>query len=201
MNQCWKETLRDEFDLESRLEVEFEMHYLRFFMPTIRGSEKGSKKRYAGLVRKANGELEIRFTGLEAVRTDWTPLARDFQRELFRRIFLNEPYEDYVKRVAEDLLDGKYDDQLFYRKRLRRKLEEYTKNVPPHVQAARKLDKPGRWVAYAITLNGPEPIEKRQSPFDYAHYLDRQLAPVADGILNLFGQSFEKLNGKQMDMF
>lgn len=201
LNAWWKETLRGEFDLESFLEVEFETHYIRFFMPTIRGSEKGSKKRYAGYVRNAGGEFEMQFKGLESVRTDWTPLAREFQRELYHRIFFNEPYEDYVREVAADLLDGKYDDKLMYRKRLRRKLDEYTKNVPPHVQAARKLDKARRWVSYAITLNGPEPAEKLQSPFDYAHYLDRQLAPVADSILHIFNQSFEKLTGNQLEMF
>ncbi len=201
LNAWWKETLRSEFDLESFLEIEFETHYIRFFMPTIRGSEKGSKKRYAGYVRNAEGEFEMQFKGLESVRTDWTPLAREFQRELYRRIFFNEPYEDYVREVAADLLDGKYDDKLMYRKRLRRKLDEYTKNVPPHVQAARKLDKARRWVSYAITLNGPEPAEKLQSPFDYAHYLDRQLAPVADSILHIFNQSFEKLTGNQLEMF
>ena len=152
-------------------------------------------------MRNAQGEFEMQFKGLESVRTDWTPLAREFQRELYRRIFFNEPYEDYVRQVAADLLDGKYDDKLMYRKRLRRKLEEYTKNVPPHVQAARKLDKARQWVSYAITLNGPEPAEKLQSPFDYAHYLDRQLAPVADSILHIFSQSFEKLTGNQLEMF
>ena len=201
LNAWWTETLRSEFDLESFLEIEFETHYIRFFMPTIRGSEKGSKKRYAGYVRNADGEFEMRFKGLESVRTDWTPLAREFQRELYRRIFFNEPYEDYVREVATDLMDGKYDDKLMYRKRLRRKLDEYTKNVPPHVQAARKLGKARRWVSYAITLDGPEPAEKLQSPFDYAHYLDRQLAPVADSILHIFKQSFEKLTGNQLEMF
>ena len=32
------------------LEMEFEVCYRRFFMPTLRGSDEGSAKRYAGLV-------------------------------------------------------------------------------------------------------------------------------------------------------
>jgi DNA polymerase-2 len=180
--------------------MEFETHYLRFFMPTVRGSETGSKKRYAGLVRKGD-ELSVQVKGLEAVRTDWTPLAREFQMELLRRIFHDEPYEDFVRETSEDLLAGKLDDKLYYRKRIRRRLEEYVKNVPPHVQAARKLEHSGRWVSYAITVNGPEPEQARTSGFDYAHYLDRQLAPAADGILHFLGTSFEKIAGKQMEMF
>ena len=97
LNRFWTDRVRRELDLDSFLELQFERHYLRFFMPTIRGSELGSKKRYAGLVRR-DGKLELQFTGLEAVRSDWTPLAREFQRELYRRIFHDEPYEDYIHR-------------------------------------------------------------------------------------------------------
>jgi len=52
-----------------------------------------------------------------------------------------------------------------------------------------------------ITVNGPEPIENQPSALDYAHYLDKQLAPVADALLACFGQSLEKITDKQMDMF
>jgi len=201
LNVWWTETIATESRLESHLEIEFEKHFVRFFMPTIRGAEIGSKKRYAGYVRAGADAFEVEFTGMESVRTDWTLLAREFQRELYRRIFAREPYEDYVRDTAAAVLAGKHDDQLIYRKRLRRKLEEYTKVAPPHVQAARKLERPGRSIAYVITLNGPEPAEQRKSPFDYGHYLDRQLAPVADAILHVFDQSFEKLTSSQMEMF
>ena len=201
LNAWWKETLQQELELESLLEIEFETHYLRFFMPTVRGSVKGSKKRYAGLIETDAGKLEVSFTGLENVRTDWTPLARAVQRELFERVFLNKPYKDYLKQIATGILAGEYDEQLVYRKRLRRKLSEYIKNVPPHVQAARKSANPGKWISYVITLNGPEPLDATQSPLDYAHYLDRQIAPVVDGLLNLFDTSFAALTADQMEMF
>jgi len=137
LNRAWAEEIARRHRIESFLELEFEKHYLRFFMPTIRGSELGSKKRYAGLSRRG-GELELEFTGLEAVRSDWTPLAREFQRELYRRVFHDEPFEEYVRATADALFSGRRDRDLVYRKRLRRRLEDYEKNVPPHVQAARK---------------------------------------------------------------
>ena len=198
----WREEIARAYRLESFLEVEFEAHFLRFLMPTVRGEQTGSKKRYAGLVRAENGEPEVVFKGLESVRTDWTPLARGFQRELYRRVFLNEPFEEYVREVLEDLLAGRLDEQLVYRKRLRRPVGEYTRNVPPHVQAAAKLARPGRWVRYVVTRGGPEPVPGAAPPVpDYQHYRERQLAPVANGILHFLGTSFERITDAQMRIF
>jgi DNA polymerase-2 len=207
LNHWWRDVIRAEFGLESVLQLQFETHFKRFLMPTVRGSDKGSKKRYAGVVAGKNGDQLI-FKGLESVRTDWTRLARDFQEELYRRIFQREPYADYVKDVAAALLAGDSDAQLVYRKRLRRKLDDYQRNVPPHVQAARLcaergLPVPGRgsWVEYVITTSGAEPAAKPLAPLDYQHYVDRQLAPVADGILGFVGSSFSALTEKQIGLF
>ena len=193
--------LNRSFVSQSFLEIEFETHFLRFLMPTIRGAETGSKKRYAGTVRNAEGEFELVFKGLESVRSDWTPLAQSFQRELYRRVFLREPWEGFVRETVARLKSGALDDQLVYRKRLRQPLEAYRRNVPPHVQAARKLANPGRVIRYLITVNGPEPVSARTSPIDYQHYLDRQLAPVADGILHFLGDSFARLTATQLELF
>lgn len=207
LNAWWQQTLRDEFDIESQLELEFETHYRRFLMPTIRGSDLGSKKRYAGVVRRG-GEDVVIFKGLESVRTDWTRLARDFQEELYRRVFMEEPYETYIHRVVDAVLAGECDEHLVYRKRLRRRLDDYTRNVPPHVRAARcyrardlEVPRRGDWVEYVITLQGPEPAQGRQAPLDYQHYIDKQLAPVADGILSFFDTSFAQLTSTQLGLF
>ena len=50
-----KGDIRERFDLDCLLELEFETHFIRFLMPTIRGSDAGSKKRYAGLVAGQEG--------------------------------------------------------------------------------------------------------------------------------------------------
>ena len=208
LNHWWRDTLRREFDLESVLEVEFETHYKRFLMPTIRGSsDRGSKKRYAGVVAGPKGDRLV-FKGLENVRTDWTRVAREFQEELYRRIFMQEPFEDYVREVTAQVRAGQRDGQLIYRKRLRRRLDDYERNVPPHVQAARLyqqrgLPVPGRGrsVEYVITTAGAEPAEKPLAPLDYEHYVERQLQPVADGILGFVGSSYRGLVDKQIDLF
>ncbi len=196
----WSDEVRQRYELRSYLELEFEKHYLRFFMPTVRGSEQGSKKRYAGLVRRG-GDVELQFTGLESVRSDWTPLAREFQRELYRRVFHEEPFVDFVKETAAAVLGGRRDAELVYRKRLRRRLKDYVKNVPPHAQAARKSSRAGRWIRYVVTVNGPEPLDNNPSRIDYQHYVDRQLAPAADALLHVKGTSVSKILDRQMSLF
>ncbi|MBA2778922.1 DNA polymerase II [Billgrantia kenyensis] len=213
VNRWWAEHLAAEHGLTSALELQFETHYRRFLMPTIRGAEEGSKKRYAGLVREAQGGERVVFKGLETVRTDWTPLAKLFQQELYRRVFVGESYRDYVRDYVRRTLAGEFDERLVYRKRLRRRLDEYRRNVPPHVRAARladehntRLGRPrqyqrGGWIRYVITVAGPEPLETRRSAIDYQHYLSRQLQPVADAILPFLGDDFSSLTDRQLGLF
>lgn len=200
LNKWWKDKLEKEFQIESNLEIEFETHYLRFLMPTIRGAETGSKKRYAGMINN-NGSKQMIFKGLETVRTDWTPLAREFQQELYQRVFTNQPYNDFIKETHDSLIKGQLNDKLTYTKRLRRPLESYTSTQPPQVKAARKMENPGRKIQYIITLKGPEPTENSTSQPDYQHYVDKQLAPVADSILYFLDTSFAKITARQLDVF
>jgi DNA polymerase-2 len=201
------EDLADEFRVESRLELRFESHYLRFLMPTMRAGDRGSKKRYAGAVRKPDGSIGIVVRGLEAVRTDWTPLARRVQLELLRRVFTDEPFEAWLVQTVGDLRSGQLDAELVYRKRVRRDLDDYAQGgAPPHVQAARMLEGDGgrggiKEIEYVITTRGPEPVDKRSAPIDHAHYLDKQLAPACDVVLPFLGTSFESLAGSQRSLF
>lgn len=202
LNAWWSNELQSRYKLESHLEVEYETHYTRFLMPTIRGMPTGSKKRYAGLIATPGSDTPTLIVkGLEAARTDWTPLAREFQRELFRRVFQNLPFEEFVRDTAIALRQGELNEQLIYKKRIRRSLDEYQKNVPPHIQAARKLPKSGRSIRYVITRNGPEPVDAMVSEPDYQHYIEKQLAPAADGILQFLNTSFSTITDAQMQMF
>ncbi|MFH0133209.1 DNA polymerase II [Variovorax sp. VaC1] len=213
INDWWARTLREEQGLRSFLEIEVDTHYRKFFMPTIRGSEVGSKKRYAGLSADATGKEEMVYRGLEMARSDWTPLARQFQEGLLSRIFQGEPYKEFVTDYARSTLAGAKDDLLVYRKRLRHQLDAYLVNVPPQVRAARIADEhngrvgrpkqyqKGGWIQYVMTQNGPEPLETRHSRIDYEHYLTKQLQPLADAILQPIGESFMALTTSQRGLF
>ncbi|NUL37574.1 DNA polymerase II [Kosakonia sacchari] len=211
VNGWWSAHLKSQ-QLESALELEFETHFCRFLMPTIRGTEQGSKKRYAGMIQEGENQRMV-FKGLETVRTDWTPLAQQFQQTLYLRVFRNEPYQDYVRETIASLMAGELDDQLIYRKRLRRALSEYERNVPPHVRAARLADEENRkrgrpaqyqnrgTIKYVWTTSGPEPVDYQHSPLDYDHYLSKQLQPVAEGILPFIDDDFATLLTGQLGLF
>jgi DNA polymerase-2 len=213
VNQYWQQTLEKEHGLPSYLEMEFETHFNQFFMPTVRGSEQGSKKRYAGLIEDEQGNRVIHYKGLETVRTDWTDLAKVFQQKLYQLVFDGEAYEDYILLTIEMLFKGEYDGQLKYRKRLRKPLADYIKNIPPHAQAAikaellfEKMNQPSRysnksWIEYVITLSGAETLECQKSKLDYEHYIERQLTPIADTILTAVNSSMEAVTGQQQNLF
>ena len=213
INTWWTQTLRQDQDLESFLEIEFDTHYKKFFMPTIRGSDVGSKKRYAGLSMDSDGKEAMVYRGLEMARSDWTPLARQFQEGLLSRVFQGLPYRDFVSDYANATLAGHKDELLIYRKRLRHRLDAYVANAPPQVRAARiadeynsRLGRPtqyqsGGWIQYVMTRNGPEPLEVRHAGIDYEHYLNKQIQPIADSILVPLGESFATLTSPQRELF
>ncbi len=208
INTFWRERIAQEHRLESFLEMRFDALYLRFLMPTVRGSEKGSKKKYAGLTRAADGKTQLVIRGLEAVRTDWTPLAREAQRELLGRVFADQPWEAWLLDLRQRVLGGQLDEQLVYRKRLRRDVGDYAGAAPPHVRAARLQaeseegdHEPAADVEYLMTAKGPEPRSHLTAPIDYGHYLDKQLAPAVDVVLGLLGTSFQRIAGSQLELF
>ena len=220
INDQWRKQLQEKYQLDCFLEMEFETYFSQFLMPTIRGAETGSKKRYAGLKAaliqhedQLITETELVFKGLETVRSDWTELAKAFQQTLYAKVFEQAPVTEYIRQVVQDTRSGKLDHQLVYRKRLRQKLDHYVKNVPPHVKAARLADEHnlrlGRalqyqnkgWINYVFTLNGAEPKEYLTSPIDYDHYVEKQLRPVADAILPFIGLNFAEVTSQQLGLF
>jgi DNA polymerase-2 len=212
LNGYLDDELRSRFNIESHLEIEFEKIFVRFFMPTVRGEKKGSKKRYAGLIHDENGDRKLYFAGMESSRRDWTALAKEFQADLFSLLFrldneskLRDELKGLIGSRHKDLYEGTLDDKLVYVKGIHKPLDEYTKNIPPHVRAAKKLDNlDGRVVHYVITTAGPEPVQKRSgAPLDYGHYSDKQLAPIADMVLRFFDMDYQALaqNRKQLKLF
>jgi DNA polymerase II len=209
INSRWQEKLSREFGLESFLELEFERHYEQFFMPTLRGSQEGSKKRYVGAVRSAEGKLELVFKGMEQVRSDWSGLAKRVQQSLFERLFSHQDIRDYLSQVIDELLLGKCDAQLVFCKRLRRDIEDYTAKSAPHVKVARQLveqsgerrfGRRGCLIEYVITTQGPQAVAQRSAPLDYQYYIEKQIRPVAEPVFAVLRQSLDDIASRQLPL-
>ncbi len=202
LNEALARYVRERWGVESRLELKIEKLYRRLFLPHARHSARGASKRYVGL-RHDGRDSELEFTGMEVVRSDWTALAKQVQRELFRRLFDDEPVDEYLAGVVADLRSGALDDALVYRKSLRKSAAAYTATTPPHVVAARKSSRPpGRSIRYVMTTDGPEPVGDVVHPLDREHYVVKQVKPVAEPVLSILGLTFERVIGdeRQMEM-
>lgn len=209
INRRWSLVLNDDFQLPSFLELEFEQHYEQFLMPTLRGSELGSKKRYVGAYHDDNYELQLTFKGMEQVRSDWSPLAKEVQLALYQRLFTQQDPVDYLKSVAKALVNGELDSKLVFSKRLRRNAKDYTAKAVPHVKAATIASevsgddsylRKGAKITYVMTLNGAEPVDYRRTALDYEYYLQKQIRPIADPVLSILKLNFSELTSNQMSL-
>jgi DNA polymerase II len=203
LNEELSQYIRERWRVASRLELKFEKLYLRLFLPYARHSTRGASKRYAGL-RHGDGADSIEFIGMEVVRRDWTALAKQVQRELYRRLFTDQAVDAYLSEVVQQVRSGALDAALVYRKNLRKGAEEYTATTPPHVAAARKSTQPpGRMVSYVMTSAGPEPLDNRQNQIDREHYVLKQVKPVAEPVLEALGLEFDQVIGdsRQIELY
>jgi DNA polymerase-2 len=218
VNQRVGAYIRERWALDSRLELEFEAVYLRFFMPPMRtaaaaddegeeGEGRGRAKGYAGLKVGAKGEtLEIK--GMEAVRHDWTELAHRLQRDLLDWVFHDVPPEEVTARIrglVERLRAGELDASLVYRRALRKPVEDYTKSQPPHARAALLLPKEERSgvIRYVWTAEGPQPESRLRAAPDYEHYVEKQVEPIVEAVAPYAGLDTRVIFGRdrQLDLF
>ena len=164
-----------------------------------------AKKKYAGLVD--NGELEI--VGMEAVRGDWSNLARNVQIEVLRLVLEDgtpSRAKLYVTDLVKDLKSAKVPkSSLVIWKTLTKRPEDYEVNAP-HVEVARKMAKEG-WpvsvgdkVGFIITKRTGRLYQKAEPHFkvsmdnvDYDYYIRNQIVPAASRVLEVFRISEESL--------
>ena len=203
LNRDLESHILEKWRVKSRLELELERLYRKFFIPSTRQGGRGARKRYVGFVGDGT-DAEVVFTGMEVVRSDWTDLARTVQKELYRRLFTETDVGPYLRETVARLRSGRLDDLVVYSKTLGKPLEEYKSTTPPHVAAARKMSgKPGRRISYLMTLAGPEPAGETTADIDREHYVRKQVRPVARPVLDHLGLKFEKVIGddRQLELF
>ncbi|GAB1483449.1 DNA polymerase II [Treponema sp.] len=215
INEALRFSIRTEYALESHLELRFEKLYHRFLIPPIRAINtgrsrssvfsslaaeesteylgktgiRGRAKGYAGLLLEDDGSRRVEVKGMEAVRSDSTPLARRLQVELLEKVFNDEgeaSARNYLLREARRLEKGELDSELIYRKRLVKPPEAYTASSPPQVKVARMLGWKGKrgTIEYVWTKEGAEPAASHRAPLDHRHYLETQVLPFAESLFS-----------------
>lgn len=195
--------VREQHDVEPRLELEFQKYYVRFLLPRIRGSERGRAKGYAGLRVDRDGE-HLDIVGMEAVRRDWTRLAHELQRELLELLFHDAEPQQLEARVREwvrAVRAGEKDRDLVYHKGLRKPVAAYGRATPPHVQAARQLGRQPGVVRYVVTRDGPQPAESISAPIDYEHYVRKQMEPLVRTVAQVCPLVVDAALGGTADLF
>lgn len=183
-------------DLPDDMELELEGYYDRGFFV--------SKKRYAVIY-----EGEITVKGLELVRRDWAPVAKNTQHDVLEAILKDaspNKAKKIVKNVIKKLNSGNVPiEDLVIHTKLTKKPENY-KQTAPHVKAAEKLRLHGQKVTsgtiirYVIT-KGNQPISKRAEPVEYIgdkeydpeYYIQNQVLPATLRILESIGYSEEQI--------
>ncbi len=191
------------------VELEFRGLYESGIFVTLKGSEKGAKKRYALI--DYNGEIEIR--GFETVRRDWCELAKRIQRQVLTIILKDKDPEKamrLVKETVKDLKEGNVKlEDLAILEQITRPLSKY-EQIGPHVKAAMKAQKRGRQIvegtlmSFVITKGSgsisdrAEPFEDvKQKDYDPKYYIEHQIVPAAFRVMDALGYKEDDLLGKK----
>lgn len=175
-----------------RLEAKVEKIYKRIIFTE-------AKKKYAGI----DEERRLEIVGLEAVRGDWSRIAREAQRETVRTLLeTGSPSEAlqaarrYIKKIMRREVEPR---KLILWRQITRSLDEY-EATQPHIVVARQLVQggwriqPGDKVGYLI-VQGKGPLYTRAKPYfevkkdeiDWEYYLEKQVSAACMRVLSVVG--------------
>lgn len=182
--------------LPETMELEFEGFYRRGFFV--------SKKRYAVI---EDGTIIAK--GLELVRRDWAPIAKETQQNILMAILKEGNIDKATKIIEKNLKEiqtGKIDrKELIIHTQITKNLEDY-KQIGPHVVAAKQLEAnginvgKGTIIQYIIT-KGKGTISQKAVPYEYSenkeydkeYYIEHQLIPAVSRIMESLGYNKDRL--------
>jgi DNA polymerase elongation subunit (family B) len=196
-------------NLPGMMELEFQGSYKRALFVAMKGEEGGAKKKYALIDDKD----KITIKGFETVRRNVSQIAKRTQEEVLRIILQDsdpkKAYE-YVRKVITDLKEKKVPvEDVTIPTQLTKGIEAYD-SVGPHVAAAKRLQArgveifPGMIISYVVT-SGKEkirdraklPEEVKNGEYDADYYINNQVIPAVERILDVFGYSADELAGEK----
>jgi len=165
-----------------------------------------AKKRYAGIT--SDGRIEV--VGLEAIRGDWSGIAREAQRETVKTLLetgdLHQALmkaREYVRLLRRGEIDLR---KLIIWRQITRPLSEY-EATQPHIVVAKMMIsegwriQPGDKVGY-IVVRGSGQLYSRVKPYfkvsrdevDWGYYIEKQVVPACGRILESVGIRSETIS-------
>ncbi len=154
------------------------------------GTTKSSQRRYALL----DQEDKLVIKGFEAVRRDWSKIAKETQEMVLMSILRDKSpkkAEEIIRTAIERIRSGDVDmEDLVIRNQMTKPIEKYDQPWP-HISAAKKLAVRGGIVTVGsvisyIIASGPGTVSEKAEPYGYTqnydpdYYINRQiLGPVS----------------------
>jgi len=195
--------------LPKPMELEYQDFYPAGIFLEKKGDARGAKKRYALLDKKGNISLK----GVEAVRGDWSNIAREAQRTVIELILTRDMVDialKYIQGLIKAVKERKIAlEEFVIEERLTKDLEKYVSRGP-HVAAAELAKQKGQIVRKGFTVNyvvgkGTGKISDRVilaedaklEDYDPDYYIDHQIIRAVYKIFEIFGYAEEKLKGGQ----
>jgi DNA polymerase I len=204
-------------ELPEQMELEYHGFYPRGIFVSTRIGETGAKKRYALL----SEDKSLVIKGFETVRRNTSLIARKTQQRLLEIILKeNNPSRAlaFVKSVITRIIERKIGiKEMIIFTQLQKKIEDY-ESIGPHVAIARRLQErgnqigPGSVIVYVICGAGELVRDRAKLPeectiedYDVDYYINNQLLPSVDKILEVIGYSKEDIltdaDQKRLDKF
>lgn len=192
--------------LPKPIELGLESFYPRGIFVSKKSDEsKGAKKKYA-LIDENN---KIKISGFETVRRDWSKLARNTQKEVLRLVLEeNNPKKafEYAYNIIKKLRKKEIKiEDLIIQTQLKMDIGSY-EQIGPHVAVAKRMQEKGLSVTQNIPIwfviiegNGMirdrarMPDECKEKEYDSDYYINNQIIPSVERILEIFGYKKEDL--------
>lgn len=195
--------------LPEPMELEYQGKYKRGLFLGKKSGAGGAKKRYALL--SEDGEIILK--GIEAIRGDWSPIAKKTQKKVIEIILKEKSVEKAVKYVKELINRIKKRDigiyDLAIETTLTRNLTDYESHGP-HIAAAELARNKGYAVRKGFTVSyvvckGSGKINERvkltedtkNEDYDINYYIDNQIIRSVYKIFELFDYNIENLESGQ----
>ena len=193
-------------NLPSLMEVELEDFYQRGIFVMKKGEEKGAKKKYALLSEKG----DIKVVGFEAIRRDWSYLAKEVQKQVLEFVLREGSLEralEYTQQVIKEVSEEKIPkEKMIIRTQLKKKIGSYDL-VGPHVVVAKRMKEigndvgPGSIIQYIVTkgkglIRDKAKIPEEANDYDPDYYIKNQILPAIEKIFSVAGYDIREQGSK-----